>query len=89
MWLLLEGPTGHLRSHGQRVNNFKTKVGRLSLKEEGGGGGGVELLLLVSRGGEGGGGKGKDMEAIYNEKNLNWHSFLNIWLQTCLQTHYV
>ena len=24
MWLLLKGPTGHLRSHGQRVNNFKS-----------------------------------------------------------------
>ena len=24
MWLLLEGPTGHLRSPGQRVNNFKS-----------------------------------------------------------------
>ena len=22
MWLLLKGPTGHLRSHGQHVNNF-------------------------------------------------------------------
>ena len=22
MWLLLKGPTGHLRSHGQRVNNL-------------------------------------------------------------------
>ena len=25
MWLLLEGPTGHLRSPGQRVNNFKSR----------------------------------------------------------------
>ena len=24
MWLLLKGPTGHLRSHGQHVNNFKS-----------------------------------------------------------------
>ena len=36
MWLHLKGPTGHWRSHGQRVNNFKShspadfEVGRLS-----------------------------------------------------------
>ena len=28
MWLLLKGPTGHLRSHGQHVNNFKSQEGK-------------------------------------------------------------
>ena len=37
----------------------------------------------------GGGVKEKVIGAIYGLKPLKWHSFLNIWLQTRLQTHYV
>ena len=34
----------------------------------------------------GGGVKEKVMGAVYSLKTLKWHTFLNIWLQTCLQT---
>ena len=33
----------------------------------------------------GGGVKEKGFGAIYGLKILKWHTFLNIWLQTCLQ----
>ena len=37
-------------------------------------------LHLINRG------QKKGIGAIYGLKPIKWHSYLNIWLQTCLQT---
>ena len=47
-----------------------------------GGGGEINIIIFFVLGGV----KEKVMGVVYSLKTLKWHTFLNIWLQTCLQT---